>query len=190
MDFNLGSYAALLLIFFFHGVVFSFLLLRKGIVHSDRSSLWLSLFVFLGAMYIAPFLFGYAGWYARDGYRDVLFFVPFQQLLLIGPILYYYTQSLLNESFRLNKSNLIHLLAPAIYLVYILVVFVVDVFVMDEYYFYADGRDMDLDLWYQIAGLISMIFYLVLSLLYYNNYRKNILDQLSYAETVTFRWIQ
>lgn len=134
-------------------------------------------------------MLGYAGWYSKDGYRDFLFFVPFQQLFLLGPVIYFYTRSLLDKSFVLTRKDFFHFVPAALYFIYILIVFVVDALILDEYYFYADGRDMDLDFWYQMSGLISMLCYLILSINYYRRYRKLIVQEVSYAESVTYRWL-
>jgi len=80
--FSFGQKSSLLLIFFFHGIVFYFLLLRKGILFNNKSSKWLSFLLFLCAMYIAPFMLGYANWYSNKITREILFFVPFMQVLL------------------------------------------------------------------------------------------------------------
>ena len=190
MLFSFGQKSSLLLIFFFHGIVFSFLLLRKGIIFNNKSSKWLSLLLFLCAMYITPHMLGYAGWYKKGITQEILFFVPFMQVLLIGPVVYFYTKSLLNSSFSLQKKDWIHFVPAALYLLYSLLIFITDKVILDEFYFYADGRDKDLSNWYQIAGLISMAYYLISSLRYYSKYKKLVFDSVSYAETILFKWIQ
>ncbi len=141
-------------------------------------------------LYICPFMLGYAGWYSIKGYRELLFFIPFQQLFLIGPVLYFYTQSLLNKGFKVSRTEIIHLLPASIYLIYSLIVFVADKLILAEFFFYADGRDKDLDFWYQMSGLISMLFYLVLSLKYYKNYRAYIIEEVSFVDDISFKWIK
>ena len=158
MLFDFGVKSSVLLIFFIQGIIFSFLLYRKGIQDDSASSKWLSLFIFLGAMYIVPFMCGYANWYSQKFYREILFFIPFQQLFLIGPVLYFFTQSLLNKSFQLSRKDWIHFVPAGIYLLYSLVVFITDKLILSEYYFYADGRDKDLAPWYQVMGLLSMCY--------------------------------
>ncbi|MHA7058768.1 helix-turn-helix domain-containing protein [Aquimarina sp. M1] len=190
MLFNFGPKSSILLIFFCQGIVFSLLLLQKGIKNSSISSTWLSLFIFLGCLYIAPFMLGYANWYSQKTYREILFFIPFQQLFLIGPVLYIYTQSLLNQSFRFSRNQWIHFVPAFLYLLYSLIIFITDKLVLSEYYFYADGRDKDFDLWYQVAGWISMVFYLIVSLCYYTKYKKTAFETVSFANSVLFRWIQ
>ncbi len=190
MLFDFGPKSSILLIFFCQGIVFSILLFQKGIKDQNNASKWLSLFIFLGCLYIAPFMLGYANWYSQKIYREILFFIPFQQLFLIGPILYLYAQSLLNQSFRFSKSQWIHFIPALLYIGYSLIIFITDKFILSDYYFYADGRDKDFDLWYQIAGWLSMVFYLILSLRYYWKYKKIAFETVSFANSVLFKWIQ
>ncbi|MGS2727528.1 helix-turn-helix domain-containing protein [Psychroserpens sp. BH13MA-6] len=187
--FDFNDKSSLLLIFFFNGIVFSYLLFKRAITHSHNSSKWLGWFVLLSTLYISPFLFGYAGWYSKKLYREILFFIPLQQLFLIGPIIYFYVQSLLNKSFRIEKRDVLHFLPSILYMVYSIVVFVSDKFIFSEYYFYADGKDKDLSHWYQIAGLISMLYYLFLSLRYYLLYKNLAYQEVSFAESVLFKWV-
>jgi AraC-like DNA-binding protein len=187
--FSFGQKSSLLLIFFFHGIVFSALLFRKTLIYNNKSSKWLSLLLFLCSMYIAPYMLGYANWYSRTLTKEVLFFVPFMQVLLIGPVVFFYTKSLLNSSFEITKKDWIHFVPAILYLLYSLVIFVTDKIILDKFYFYADGRDKDLANWYQVSGLISMSFYLVLSLRFYARYKKLVFDRVSYAETILFQWI-
>ncbi|MBV7268717.1 AraC family transcriptional regulator [Winogradskyella sp. WHY3] len=188
--FSFGQKSSLLLIFFFHGIVFSFLLLRKGLVYNNKASKWLSLLLFLYAMYIVPYMLGYANWYSKKITREILFFVPFMQVLLIGPVVYFYTKSLLNTGFRLLRKDYIHFTPAILYATYSLIVFITDKLILDKFYFYADGRDKDLANWYQAAGLVSMSFYLVLSLRYYFDYKKLLFDKVSYADMLLFKWIR
>ncbi|MEO0896846.1 MAG: helix-turn-helix domain-containing protein [Bacteroidota bacterium] len=182
--------SSILLIAFIHALIFSFLLLRNGLNADKTHSKWLAAFIFLGALYISPFMLGYAGWYSVKSYREILFFVPCQQLLLLGPVFYFYVKSLLNSDLKLHQKDLLHFFPAILYLIYSLIVFIVDKLILDEFYFYADGKDMDLDLWYQIVGLVSMLFYLFLSLRHYLNYRKLSLEEVSYADEIAFTWIQ
>lgn len=188
--FAFGQKSSLLLIFFFHGIVFSFLLLRKGIIFNSKSSRLLSLLLFLCALYITPYMLGYANWYSTGITREILFFVPFMQVLLIGPVVYFYTKSLLNNSFKLTKKDWIHFIPSILYLIYSLIVFITDKLILEEFYFYADGRDKDLKTWYQLLGLASISYYLILSLKRYLSYKKLIFDVVSYADSILFRWIQ
>ena len=188
--FDYNQKSSVLLIFFANALLFTLLLYRKGRLENRSNSLWLAGFVFLGALYIVPFMCGYAGWYGKSSYRTFLFFVPFQQLFLIGPVFYGYIRSLLDSNFRVAGTQWLHFLPAALYLVYSLIVFVGDVFVFDSYYFYADGMDKDLDPWYQIAGLISMLAYLMISLKTHAAYRRLAVQQVSYADAIAYQWVK
>lgn len=135
-------------------------------------------------------MLGYADWYSGGWTRDFLFFMPFMQVLIIGPVVFFYTKSLLNVDFQLSRRDYLHFLPGMLYLIYSLIVFVIDVFIADEFYFYANGRDKDLANWYQATGLVSMSIYLVLSLKHYANYKKLLFDKVSYADSILFKWIQ
>lgn len=190
MHFHFSPYSSILLIFFSQGIIFSFLLAKKGIISSCNPCKWLSLFVFLCTLYLIPWMLGFAGWYSVLPYRDILFYIPFQQLFFIGPAVYFYTQSLLNPSFHFRTKDWIHLVPGLIYLLYRLIIFITDQVILGQYYFYEDGRDKNLDTWYQLAGFGSMMVYFLLSLRYYNEYKKVIFQTLSYADTLLFGWVR
>ena len=165
-------------------------MLVKAIRTENKSNYWLSLFIFLCSLFIAPWMLGFAGWYDNQPYRDFMFYMPFQHLFFIGPLIYFYTQSLLNPSFRLTKKNLFHLLPGILYLFYSFVIWVYDKLILKDYYFYKDGMDKDFEEWYQKLGLLSMIVYFILSIKYYNVYKKLMFQVVSYADSVLFKWIR
>ncbi len=190
MLFQFGFYSSLLLISFSQGIIYSLLLLKKGWQTDTKSNYWLSFFIFLCALYIAPWMLGFAGWYDNQPYRDILFYTPFQHLLLIGPVIYFYTQSLLNPSFRLHRQNLLHFIPGIAYLIYILCLWIYDKFIANDYFFYKDGMDKDFESWYQNLGLLSMMLYFIVSIRYYNLYRKLMYQVVSYADSILFKWIK
>jgi hypothetical protein len=190
MLFHFSFKSSFLLIFFFHGLVFAFLLLRKGIINNDKPAFWLSLFAFLSSLYIAPFMLGYAGWYSNDPYRSILFYIPFQQLLLMPPVLYIYCKTLFDKSFVFQKKDGVHFFPALLYLLYTLAIAITDKAVLGYAYFYEDGRDKDFSLWYQLAGFGSLVFYLVKSLKLYKQYRFFTFNTVSYADALTFKWAQ
>ncbi|WP_309609514.1 hypothetical protein [Flavobacterium sp.] len=63
MQYDFNFYSSLLLITFSQGILYSVLLLKKGIQTDNKSNYWLSLFVFLCSLYVAPWMLGFAGWY-------------------------------------------------------------------------------------------------------------------------------
>lgn len=189
MLFQFNIYSGLLLIFFTHNLVYSLLLFQKSIQERSKSAFWLGLFLLIVALYLAPWMLGFAGWYDSESYRAVIFATPFHQLYFFGPVLYFYTQAVLNPAFRFRKKYLCHLLPGCLYLIYALLQ------VASDYYgnggafpqFYAD---IDFDEWYQVTGHASMLFYLIYALRYYNLYRKVIQNIVSFADELTFKYIR
>lgn len=190
MHFEFGFYSSLLLIFFVHGLVYAILLYRKALKNESTADKWLSFFLLICILYITPWMVGFGGWYDNQPYRDILFYVPFQHLFLIGPVMFFYVQSLLNPSFNFGKKEWLHLLPGILYLAFCIIMFVTDKIVLKKYFFLASEQDPDFDSWYQYSGFASMLFYFFLSLRYYMMYRKMIVQAVSYADVVLFRWVK
>lgn len=190
MYFDFSQKSSLLLVFFIHGLLLCALALQAAYHRQDRALYWLSAFLCLSTLYIAPFMFGYAGWYGRDGYREALFYIPFQQLFLLPPVMYIYIRLLLDPSFRVNGVRLMHFIPAFLYLLYSVWVFVHDMITSPELDFYRDGRDRDFSAWYQVTGFCSMLWYAVASLRHYILYRNNTVQSLSYADSVRYAWIR
>lgn len=178
--------------FAFNGFAVTIFILLRSWLEDSSEGFWLGSFTLLCSLYVCPFMFGYLNWYAIDGYREFLFYVPFQQLFLIGPVFYGYLKKLLitNTTSQNKTISWLHFLPAVVYTLYSLIACIADLFILNDVYFYADGRDKDLKPWYQFTGLISMIFYAGLSLKEYQNYRKKIEEQLSYADSVLYKWVQ
>ncbi len=193
MPFHFSKYSALLLIFFVHGLVYSLLLLRRGIKNDTIHDKWLSGFLLLCIMFICPWMLGFAGWYdGRDCIecRNFLFYMPFQQALLMGPIIYFYIQSRLNPNFIFGKKNWLHLIPSILYNTWIVIVAVVDRVILKRYYLMDGNSDPDFNTWYVALSLVSLLVYLLLSFKYYQHYKTIIYQELSFADDVTFKWIR
>ena len=133
-------------------------------------------------------MLGYAGWYSQQPYRNILFYVPFQQLFLLPPVLYFYIKTLLDKSFRFSKKDYIHFIPALVYMLYSIIIFLTDAVILKEEFFYEDGKDKDFSTWYQIGGLISLAYYLIESLKIYNSYRFMTYNSVSFADSVMFKW--
>lgn len=189
MRFEFDFYSSLLLIFFVHGLVYAILLYRKAIINNTAADKWLSAFLVLCILHISPWMLGFAGWYDNQPYRDILFYVPMQHLFFIGPVIFFYVQSLLNPSFRFGKRQWLHLMPGILYLLYSLLIFITDKLVLKEYFFLADGADPDFDDWYQFAGFLSELIYFFMSLRYFKLFRKLMVQVVSYADMLLFKWV-
>ncbi|MBR2649672.1 MAG: helix-turn-helix domain-containing protein [Sediminibacterium sp.] len=192
MYFDVNRLSGLLLIFFVHGLVYAGLLLKRGVQTDTASDKWLSFFLLLSVLYICPYMLGFAGWYNGNEClecRNFLFYMPLQHALLMGPVIYFYTQSLLNPGFKFTKKQLFHFAPGILYVVWTIIVAVVDRLILKKYYLMDGQNDPDFDDWYVVLGLVSFLIYLIKSITYYTNYRKFIVQELSFADSLQFKWI-
>ncbi|MGV3459759.1 MAG: helix-turn-helix domain-containing protein [Flavobacterium sp.] len=190
MQFDFGLHSSLLLVFLAHLLVYSGLCLRRYLAERYASDFWLCLLLILNFLYVCPWMLGFAGWYSNQPFRDILFYVPFQHLYLMGPIILFYVLSLLNPGFRFRRKYLAHFIPAGIYIGYCLAIASYDKLIFGGYYFLADERDRDFDDWYQISGFISMIIYFVAALRFYLSYRRIVFNFLSNAEAFSFSYIR
>jgi AraC-like DNA-binding protein len=189
-DFNL--YSSLLLVFFVHILIYAIMFWRRGVAHERLSDKLLGSFLFLSALYVFPWMVGFAGWYWTGNamYREILFYAPFVHGLFFGPLLFLYVKSITNFNFKLTRRDWLHFLPGLLYLAWTIVVVVVDKLILKRYYLMNGSSDPDFDAWYQLLQTISIISYLVISLRYYKQYRRFAFQELSFAETASMRWLR
>jgi AraC-like DNA-binding protein len=190
MLFKFGFYSSLLLIFFVHTIVYCAMFMYRHYTQQRVASKWLALFLLLAALYLAPWMLGFAGWYDAQPYRDILFYTPFQQLLLIGPVLFFYVQATFNPSLEIKGKQWWHFVPGLLYNVGCVVAWVYDKWVAKQYVFLASQNDPDFHPIYQLVGFISMMVYLVLSIKYYYAYKAAIEQVLSNAANFLFSWVR
>lgn len=190
-DFNWRS--SLLLIFFFHGLVYAFLLFRKAYQKERPSDNWLGFFLMMSILYICPWMLGFAGWYWGTEClecRNFMFYMPMNHTLLMGPVIFMYIRTLLNPGFKFSKLDRWHFVPGIAYIIWTIIVAVTDLLVLKRYYLMDGQNDPDFDTWYQAIGFFSLLFYLVLSLRYYLMYRAFIVQELSFADNLQFKWVR
>jgi AraC-like DNA-binding protein len=192
MVFAFNRESSLLLIFFIHIVVYAFMFFRRGIVQESTADKLLGSFLFLAALYVVPWMTGFAGWFAQEhpAYRNILFYTPFVNGLFFGPLLFLYVKSITNFHFRLSKRDLVHFLPGILYLVWRTIMVVVDRLVLKQYYLMNGDNDPDFDSWYSWLQNISIIAYLYISLRYYLQYKRFTVFEFSFADSVALNWLR
>ncbi len=190
MIFEFNKQSVFLMVFLIHLAVYSILSFKRYADKRNPSDLLLALLLLLGCLYACPWMLGFAGWYDNQPYRDILFYVPFQQLFFIGPVGLLYVLYLLNPGFKIKPKFFYHFLPGILYLSYSIVCFVADKFIYHSYVMMDGVQDPDFDNWYQYLGLISIAAYFFTAYRYYINYRKMILNFLSNADAFSFTWIR
>ena len=102
MLFQFGPRSALLLPFVVPGAAAALWLLGRALRRGAPADALLALLIALPTLTIAQWMLGYAGWYdSHDGYSTLMFYVPWQLNLLLGPAYYLYFRSLTNQEFQL-----------------------------------------------------------------------------------------
>ncbi|WP_223650518.1 helix-turn-helix transcriptional regulator [Hymenobacter psoromatis] len=111
MLFQFGPRSALLLPFVVPGAVVTLWLLGRAGRRGAAPNALLALLIALPTLSVSQWMLGYAGWFdSHDGYSTVMFYVPWQLNLLLGPGYYLYFRSLTNQEFRLGPRAWRHLL--------------------------------------------------------------------------------
>ncbi|MCG9899311.1 MAG: helix-turn-helix domain-containing protein [Hydrotalea sp.] len=192
MLFNFNIYSSLLLTFFIHFLIYACMLLWRGIKQENLSDLLLGSFIFLSALYIVPWMTGFAGWYDDTTYvyRDILFYTPMIHGLLLGPLLFLYVLSITNFSFKMQKQHYLHFIPGLLYLIWSFIVFVVDKIILKKYFLMNGETDPDFSGWYQFLQQISIVIYLTYSIKHYRKYRNYTNQELSFAESAAFKWLK
>jgi AraC-like DNA-binding protein len=104
MLFTFGFHSALLLPFVVPGLVAVLWLLGRGLRSGSAPDVLLALLIALPTLSVAQWMLGYAGWYdSHDAYSTVMFYLPWQPGLLLGPAYYLYFRSLANQEFSWRR---------------------------------------------------------------------------------------
>lgn len=192
MLFSFNLYSSLLLIFFVHILVYATMLMYRGVKQERLSDKLMSVFLLLSALSVVPWMTGFAGWYDgyKGPYREILFYTPFVHGLFMGPLLYLYVKSITNVNFRLQKAHWLHFIPGFIYLIWCLVIVVVDKLIVHRYYLMNGETDPDFEGWYRWLQNISILIYLVLSIRFYKQYKKYVWFEFSFSEMANLSWLR
>lgn len=199
MVFNFNLYSGLLFPAFLHGIIFSVLLFIRGRREERLSDSLLGWILLLLSFKLSFWMLGFAGWFdTHDGFSSFMFYFPFSNFLLIGPLLYFYFLSLTNADFTFKKEHLRHFILPAIYLFLFALKFAVD---YTFYYPFAETNqshfgtkgpwaDVLYDKIVDVVTYGSFIFYTVLTIRSYKKYQTYVNQNFSTTEPISFGWIK
>jgi AraC-like DNA-binding protein len=114
MLFEFGARSALLLPFVVPGLAATLWLLSRALRRGTWPDALLALLIVLPTLTITQWMLGFAGWYdSHNGYSSLMFYVPWQLNLLLGPAYLFYFRSLTSQEFRLGRRAWGHL-APGL----------------------------------------------------------------------------
>jgi len=199
MPFQFNFYSSFLLIPFIQGLLFCVLLLTKTPSRYQLSNSILSMILLLSCIKIAYWMLGFAGWYdSHDAYTSFMFYFPFNNTIVLGPLLYFYFLSATNASFSFKKLHLRHLWLPLAWLLLIILKLIID-FVF--YYPFPKGAsfqfgtkgpwaELDKNILLNIISYGSFLYYLHITLKSYHSYRIYTSQNFSSMENIDFVWMR
>lgn len=144
-------------------------------------------------------MLGFAGWYdTRNGYSSFMFYFPFNNLIWMGPLLYFYFLSLTNTDFKFQKQHYKHFVLPVLFLLMVLAKCIIDFgfnrpFPVEENTQYGTKgpwADWDRNIWTELIGYGSFFYYLVISIKAFSNYKQYIKQNFSSSEEIRFDWLR
>jgi AraC-like DNA-binding protein len=170
---------------YFFGLLFSALLLVRGIKNERLSDRLLAAVMFLLSMEIQDYTFGFSGinflWEEMDGF-------PRHFGLAFAPTIFLYLKSQINRDFKLSRNELVHYIPYGLYFLISLALFLQGKEAM--YALYATKFVQILSWLEKLALWISYAFYFFQSLKLYNHYRQWTLTQFSNTDSVSFEWLR
>jgi AraC-like DNA-binding protein len=196
-DFNL--YSALLMPAFIQGVLFFCLLFYRGWKEEKLSDKLLGFLLLLNALKIAYWMLGFAGWYdAHDAYTSFMFYFPFDNVICMGPLLYFYFLSLTNADFTFERKHKKHFILPALWLLMILAKFIFD---YSFHYPFPDIEntqygtkgpfaDLDKNKWTGLISFASFFYYIFITLRSFRSYQLYVKENFSTTEDIRFNWLR
>ncbi|MBL7745135.1 MAG: helix-turn-helix transcriptional regulator [Chitinophagaceae bacterium] len=199
MPFDFNIYSSLLLPPFIQGVFFALLLFYRGWTADRLSDKLLGWLLLLNAVRIAYWMLGFAGWYdTHDDFTSFMFYFPFNNVIWMGPLLYFYFLSLTNTDFRFSKRHRKHLLLPAGWLTLMIIKFVVDFSlnrpfpVIEETQYGTKGplADLEKNAWFDLAALLSFAYYLFITLKAFRTYQSYVKQNFSSTDEIRFDWLR
>ena len=113
--FYFNPYSGLLLIGVVQGLVYAGMLMLRGLRQRNGYDTLGSSILLVSVLYVSQWMLGFAGWYDSHDWRTtVMFYVPWDNLFLLGPLIWFYLLKVTNRSFRLRPAHLWHALPWAL----------------------------------------------------------------------------
>lgn len=144
-------------------------------------------------------MLGFAGWYdTHDGYTSFMFYFPFNNVVWMGPLLYFYFLSLTNADFKFERKHRKHFILPALWLLMILVKFVVDYGLyrpfpdveITQYGTKGPYADLDKNKWADLVSYASFFYYLFITTRSFRSYQLYVKENFSATEDIRFDWLR
>jgi AraC-like DNA-binding protein len=199
MPFDFNLYSSLLLPAFLQGILFSGLLAYRGWKEEKLSDKLLAFLLLINAIKIAYWMLGFAGWYdTHDGYTSFMFYFPFDNVIWMGPLLYFYFLSLANTEFKFERKHWKHFVLPVAWLLLITGKFIIDYafnrpFSNTENTQYGTKgplADLDKNVWTGLISYSVFFYYLFITIRSFRFYQQYVKQNFSATEEIRFDWLR
>lgn len=181
--FNLRS--TLLFFCILQSIVFSALLIYRGLKKHSASDYWLAGLLVMLSLDNVPHFIGFAGVY--DAYHDLSYF-PFENPFAIGAIIYFYVQTLTESARKFSRRDFLLFIPALVYFTYRTLIFL-------QPLSFKDWFDHNVHLpfvmpFLTIAAVLCNSIFLYLSITHYRRYHYWLNANFSDTETIKFDWLR
>ncbi len=201
--FQFNQYSSLLLVGAVPALLHAVLLLVRARREERWSDLLAGSILVVGVLYVAQWMLGFGGWYdERDWRTTVMFYVLWDNLIVLGPLCWLYFRAVTNTDFRWQRRYWLHFLPWLVYLLLFIGVGVYDwvgvrLLGGEAFTFFSGSRGPGMD-WVHINGgypgdiafaliRLVLIAYLLFTVRDYRRYRRYLREEFSNADQLSLR---
>lgn len=204
--FHFDQFSSPLLIGFLQGLVFATILILRGRRQERLADFLGASILICGALYVAQWMFGFAGWYDSHDWRTtIMFYFPWNNMAFIGPLVWFYFRALTNAEFKFHKVHLWHFVIGGLGILETLIQVGYDFgyhqLIMGKAFEFFHGTrgpfsewsNNNVTLFGQIMFWVirlQFIAYLILTLVEFRKYRKYLQAEFSNAEQLTLNGLR
>jgi len=203
MPFDFNLYSSLLLPLVLQGFIFAILLMVRGVREDRLADKLLAILVFLVTLRPAAWMLGFAGWYnTHDDYTTFMFYFPFNWFMALGPLIYFYFLSVTNRDFKFESKHLLHFIPMVLTKLERAIAYGYDIVWLHWIkgnpltgHHGTRGELIDtgwpvLNLIWEFAVPLSVIFYTIATLKLYQKYRLYLGTAFSDVQPVKLSWLR
>ena len=199
--FYFNQYSSLLLVGLIPALLHAVLLFVRARREERWSDFLAGCILVVGALYVAQWMLGFAGWYdERDWRTTVMFYVQWDNLIVLGPLCWFYFRAVTNTDFTWRRRYWLHLLPWLFYLLLFVGIGLYDWVIVrllggEAFTFFDGARGPAMD-WIHINGgypgdvvfvliRFSLIAYLLFTVRDYRRYRRYLNKEFSNADQLS-----
>lgn len=199
--FNFNQFSSLLLVGAVPALLHAVLLFVRAWREERWSDFLAGCILSVGVLYVAQWMLGFGGWYdERDGRTTVMFYVLWDQLIVLGPLCWLYFRAVTNTNFRWHRRYRLHFLPWLLYLLPFIAALLYDwvgvrMLSGEEFAYFGDTRGPAMDWIHEHGGYpgdvafafirLSLIAYLLFTIRDYRRYRSYLKKEFSNADQLS-----